>query len=127
MRIGAVAAAAGVTVQAVRFYERRGLIKLPRRLSSGYRDYPPEAVTTLETIKQLQAVGFTLRETAEFIRLLEGKPHDPAKNRALAEEKLCRLEAQIARLGEMRDGLRARLVACTCCNELPPVLSSQEN
>ena len=93
MRIGEVAAASGITVQAIRFYERRGLIKAPRRLASGYRDYPPEAVSTLETIKELQAVGFTLREAAEFIRLLQGKPHYPAKNRVLAEQKLRLLEA----------------------------------
>ena len=127
MRIGEVAAATGVTVQAVRFYERRGLLKPPKRLPSGYRDYAPEAVTDLETVKELQAVGFTLRESAEFLRLLEGEPHYPAKNRAVAEEKLRSLEAQIARLTSMRDGLRARLVACTCCNESPRASSTRKN
>lgn len=116
MKIGEVAAAAGVSVRTIRFYERRGLIKTPKRLASGYRDFQPEAVAALEIIKRLQEVGFTLRETGEFISLMQDKPHRPAKNRALAEEKLRRLESQITRLGAMRDELQARLASCACCN-----------
>lgn len=117
MRIGEIAAATGVSVQAIRFYERRGLLNPPQRLASGYRNYSPEAIKTIEDIKQLQQVGFTLRETAEFIGLLRGQPRHPSKNRALAEEKLRSFEAQILRLSTMRDELGDRLLTCTCCNE----------
>ena len=117
MRIGEVARASGITTQAIRFYERRGLIKPPKRLRSGYRDYSPEAVATIEAIKDLQAVGFTLREAAEFVSLLNGKIHHPTKNRAIAEGKLRSLDAQITRLKKMRAELKARLVSCTCCND----------
>ena len=62
MKVGQLAGAAGVSVQTIRFYERRGLLPVPPRLSSGYRDYPAEAVRTVLLIRQMQGLGFTLRE-----------------------------------------------------------------
>ncbi len=70
MRIGEVAAEAGVNVQTIRFYERRGLLKEPRRLSSGYRDYPAEVVKVVRFIKWTQNQGFTLQEIERLLRWL---------------------------------------------------------
>lgn len=120
MRVGQLADGAGVSIQTIRFYERRGLLQPPPRLQSGYRDYPAEALRTVLLIKQMQEVGFTLRELGHFIRLLETQPHDPAERRACVEAKLRSIDEQIERLGAMRDDLSARLLTCECCNA-PPV------
>lgn len=116
MRIGQLALAAGVSVQAVRFYERRGLLPPPQRLPSGYRQYPAEIVQTVILIKQMQGLGFTLRELTHFIRLLESQPHNPAERRKCVEAKLQNIEGQIRRLQAMHEELSARLLTCECCN-----------
>jgi MerR family transcriptional regulator, copper efflux regulator len=63
----------GVSVQAIRFYERQGLLPAPRRLQSGYRDYPADAVRAAPCTKRMHEVGFTLRELERFLRLLEAE------------------------------------------------------
>jgi DNA-binding transcriptional MerR regulator len=120
MKVGELAEATGVSVQAIRFYERRGLLPVPRRLQSGYRDYPAETVRAVLRIKRMQEVGFTLRELSRFLRLLETEPHDHAERRAYAEAKLSDIDAQIERLRAMREELSRRLLTCECCNA-PPV------
>ncbi len=62
MRIGQLAARSAVSVQTIRYYERRGLLNKPRRLSSGYRDYSPEGASIVAFIKRSQESGFTLKE-----------------------------------------------------------------
>ena len=116
MRVGQLANAAGISVQAIRFYERRGLLPAPPRLSSGYREYPDEAVSRVLLIKRMQGFGFTLRELEHFIRLIESQPHNPADRRAYVEAKLCGIDEQIRRLEAMRDELNASLLTCECCN-----------
>lgn len=118
MKVGQIAKSAGVSVQTVRFYERRGLIPAPQRLQSGYRMYAPGTVDTILLIKQMRELGFTLRELVQFIRLLDTKPHDPAERRACVEAKLKNIDEQIERLRSMRDELGARLQTCECCNAL---------
>ena len=119
MRIGQVAKASGVSVQTVRFYERRGLLPVPRRLQSGYREYADNTVRAVLLIKQMQEVGFTLRELEHFVHLLEIEPHNPAERRACVEAKLKSIDEQIERLCSMRDELRSRLRTCQCCNTPP--------
>ena len=116
MKVGQLAAAAGVSVQTIRFYERQKLLPAARRLPSGYRDYPAEAVHIVQRIKRMQEVGFTLRELGHFIQLLETQPHNPAERRACVEAKLHSIDAQIERLQAMRDELSRRLLTCECCN-----------
>ncbi len=62
MKIGELSKEAGVKVGTIRFYERRKLLKPPVRTSSGYRSYVPQDVKVVKGIKQLQELGFTLRE-----------------------------------------------------------------
>ena len=123
MKVGQLAEAAGVSVQTIRFYERRGLLPVPPRLSSGYRDYPAEALRTVHLIKQMQGLGFTLRELEHFIRLLESQPHNPAERRECVEAKLRSIDEQIRRLQTVRDELSARLLTCECCNAPLQLLS----
>lgn len=119
MKVGQLAAAAGVSVQTMHYYERRKLLPTARRLPSGYRDYPAETVRTVQLIKRMQDLGFTLRELGRFIRLLETQPHNPAERRACVEAKLSSIDKQIERLHVMRDELSRRLLTCECCNALP--------
>lgn len=120
MKIGQIAEATGISAQAIRFYERRGLLPAPRRLQSGYRDYPAETVRAVLLIKRMQEVGFTLRELEHFLRLLETEPHNTPERRAYAEAKLRDIDAQIERLRVMREELGQRLLTCECCNTPPP-------
>jgi MerR family mercuric resistance operon transcriptional regulator len=119
MKVGQIAKAAGVSVQTIRFYERRGLLPASPRLQSGYRDYPAATVDTVLLIRRMQDLGFTLRELGHFIRLMETQPHNPAERRACAEAKLRGIDEQIERLRSMRDELSTRLLTCECCNTLP--------
>ena len=68
MRVGEVAERAGVNVETLRYYERRGLLPAPERTPSGHRRYDEETVRFLRAIKEAQAVGFTLAEIAEYLR-----------------------------------------------------------
>jgi DNA-binding transcriptional MerR regulator len=74
LRSGHVAQAAGVNLQTLRYYERRGLLAEPDRTLGGHRLYPAETVTTLRVIKAAQRLGFILDEVADLL----GR-HHPAR------------------------------------------------
>ena len=86
--IGRAAKEAGVSVQAVPYYERLGLLPTAHRTPTGYRIYGPEAVDRLRFIKQAQALGFSLDEIREILRLrYEGRsPCECVRN--LLQEKI---------------------------------------
>jgi len=69
MRIGEVAAAAGLPTQTIRFYERKGLLPQPRRGPNGYRVYDSSTLTRLRFIRSGQGAGLTLLEIATILRL----------------------------------------------------------
>ncbi|MGR6967481.1 MerR family transcriptional regulator [Geodermatophilus sp. URMC 61] len=114
LRSGQVAAAAGVNVETLRYYERRGLLADPDRSPGGHRLYPEETVTVLRVIKAAQRLGFTLDEVAD---LLEVGRHRHRRRRAdaglqaRAQAKLAEVEERIADLVTIRDDLRAALDA----------------
>ncbi|TCO28279.1 DNA-binding transcriptional MerR regulator [Kribbella steppae] len=113
LRSGQVAAAAGVNLQTLRYYERRGLIEEPDRSLGGHRLYPEEAVTTLRVIKAAQRLGFTLTEVSN---LLDAARHrhgvgEGAGMQARAREKLADVEAKIADLTVIAESLRAGIAA----------------
>ncbi|MEI8408660.1 MULTISPECIES: MerR family transcriptional regulator [unclassified Kribbella] len=113
LRSGQVAAAAGVNLQTLRYYERRGLIAEPHRSLGGHRLYPEDAVTTLRVIKAAQRLGFTLTEVSE---LLDAARHrhrigEGAGLQAAAREKLADVEAKIADLTVIAESLRAGIAA----------------
>jgi Hg(II)-responsive transcriptional regulator len=110
--IGEVAARAGVNVQTLRFYERRGLLAEPQRAHSGYRAYSPEAVTRIRFIKRAQNVGFTLAEVQALLRLRED-PRIPCREvRATAEAKIAEIEEKMRRLRAMSAALRTLVDSC---------------
>ena len=113
MRVGEVAERAGVNVETLRYYERRGLLPEPERLPSGHRRYDEETVHFLRAIKEAQSVGFTLAEIGEYLRAARrtGSPSETLRIRMAA--KIDEIDGRIAGLKRMRDEL-ARVVGCAC-------------
>src|SRR5213595_1459635 len=105
MWISEAAEQAGVNVQTVRYYERRGLLPRPPRRTSGYREFPDDAVRIVRFIKRAQDLGFSLDEVEELIRLRNDKRRDRAKVRALADKRVRQVERKIAELRAMKKAL----------------------
>jgi MerR family mercuric resistance operon transcriptional regulator len=112
MRIGQVADATGVTVEALRFYERRSLLPAPARTSSGYRDYPPEAVAVVRFIRHAQQLGFSLDDIDGMLHLAAGGPDNCDTVRALAEAKIDQIRQKIASLSAMQAALGQLVATC---------------
>jgi MerR family mercuric resistance operon transcriptional regulator len=107
MTIGRLALAAGINVETIRYYQRRGLIDEPRKPLGGHRRYPAEMVKTLAFIRRAQQLGFSLEEVKTLLALARGS--NARATRELAEKKLEVLETRVAHLNKMRRQL-ARLI-----------------
>lgn len=107
-----MAAHAEVNAQTLRYYERRGLLPVPERTSSGYRTYTPEAVRAVRFIKRAQRLGFTLEDVEELLHLADGGPDSCAAVRAMAGVRIADLERRVAELTGMRDALARLLETC---------------
>ena len=111
MRISELAEQAGVTVKAVRYYERLGLVS-PARLGNGYREYGDDHVRVVSEIRELAATGIPPGKAKPFIECLgSGHAHSdecPASRDAY-REGLAELDAAIAQLEGRRDLLARRL------------------
>jgi Hg(II)-responsive transcriptional regulator len=112
MRTGQVAAAAGVNLQTLRYYERRGLLAEPERGTSGYRAYPSEVVGVVRFIKQAQELGFSLSEVEALLALASGGPESCDAARELAIQKMEDLDRRIASLRGMRTSLQTLVATC---------------
>ncbi|MEM7049548.1 MAG: MerR family DNA-binding protein [Acidobacteriota bacterium] len=128
LTIGQLAERAGVGIETIRFYERRGLVPEPPRRRSGYRQYPEEAVDRLRFVRRAKGLGFSLDEIGE---LLELRSHPRANRRrvhAKVEAKLADVERRIADLERLRATLRG--LASDCANgktsEPCPILEALE-
>lgn len=105
LTIGKLAAEAGVGVETIRFYQRKGLLAVPPR-AGGIRRYDARDVERLRFIKRAQAAGFSLAEVGELLALDAGE--DRARARELAAARIAALDAKIAELKDARASL-ARL------------------
>jgi MerR family mercuric resistance operon transcriptional regulator len=122
LTIGKLAAAGGVGVETIRFYQRKGLLAQPAR-ESGIRRYGAEDLRRLRFIKQAQAAGFTLEEIKELLMLDTGE--DRSRARTLAARRIEALDAKIAELRAARDSLKRLARECGEGSEGPcPILSS---
>ena len=112
LTIGALARAADVNIDTVRFYERAGLMPAPARTASGYRVYTADDLDRLRFIRRSKALGFALDEIAELLRLARGSGGRGAI-KALAERRLADLERRIRELTVFRDTLARYARACS--------------
>ncbi|MGH7775573.1 MAG: MerR family transcriptional regulator [Candidatus Dormibacterales bacterium] len=112
MRTSQVAAQAGVNVQTLRYYERRGLLPEPERAISGYRSYDVQAVRTVRFVKCAQQLGFSLDEIDSLLDLAAGGPSNCDAAKTVAVEKLAQLDEKIASLVAMRDSLHQLVATC---------------
>jgi Hg(II)-responsive transcriptional regulator len=114
LRIGDVAAKAGVNVETLRYYERRGILRSPKRSPAGYREYPTDTVRLIRFIKRAQELGFTLDEIEEMIALRQTASKRRNRVRELAAAKLQSIDEKIARLHAIRDALSPLVDECAC-------------
>ncbi len=112
MWISKAAEQAGVNVQTLRYYERRGLLPRPPRRSSGYREFPEDSVRIVRFIKRAQELGFSLDEVEELLRLRRQPARNRARIRAVAEGKIAQIQQKIAELRRMEQALRSLVHAC---------------
>ena len=112
LTIGQVAARAGVNIQTVRYYERRGLLPDPERSKAGYRLYELDVVRRLRFIKRAQELGFTLEEIQELLNLRVQGPGSCASAERAALAKLELVARKQAELDRLRERLEALVDAC---------------
>jgi DNA-binding transcriptional MerR regulator len=118
LRIGDLAARAGVSADTLRYYERRGLLQPSGRRASGYREYPAEAAGIVHFIKHAQVLGFSLAEIDELLRL-RGSTARRGTGRAVhdvASAKIQDIDEKMRMLGTLRRALADLVVQCeqTC-------------
>ncbi len=112
MWISEAAEQAGVNVQTLRYYERRGLLPRPPRRSSGYREFPDDAVRVVRFIKRAQELGFTLDEVEELLRLRRNTGRNRARIRSIAERRIAQIEQKVTELERMKRALMTLVHAC---------------
>jgi DNA-binding transcriptional MerR regulator len=123
LSIGEVAARAGVGIDTVRYYERRGVLPPAERRSSGYRAFKPQTVERILFVKELQALGFTLDELVALLRLVDTNAASCESARGYAVATLDRIDAKIESLTATRHQLASILDACNAgtCLQLAEV------
>lgn len=125
LTIGQLAKETGTNIEAIRYYERRGLIAEPTRRESGYREFSPVYIDRIRFIKRAQALGFTLREVSELLALADGNP--ACKDiRKFAEEKVKDIETRIHDLQKIKEVLHELIKKCLSEGKLSscPIIES---
>ena len=110
LTIGVFAKAAGVNVETIRFYQRKGLLPEPDKPYGSIRRYGEADVTRVRFVKSAQRLGFSLDEIAELLRLDDGAHCDEASH--LAEHKLQDVRGKLADLTRMETTLSELVCAC---------------
>jgi MerR family mercuric resistance operon transcriptional regulator len=112
LQIGQVAQRTGLSVDAIRFYEKSGLLARPARTQGGYRLYEEREVADLEFIQKAQQLGFSLNEIRELFSI-QRHPHEVCAHvRDLIVQKLGIVRAKIAELQRMETELAGALRQC---------------
>lgn len=123
LRISDLAKQGRVGVETIRFYQRKGLLQSPSGGAAGGRHYGEEDVRRLRYIRRAQAAGFTLAQIGELIAL--DQTDDRPRARAMAQERIAALDAEIARLEEARQSLTKLARDCARGGAGPcPILSA---
>ena len=126
LTIGRLAKEAGVNLETVRYYERRGLLSRPPRSTSGYRLFPDEAAGRLRFIRRAQELGFSLAEIRELLSLRVSRTAKRTDVRRRAEAKIADIDAKIRTLDSMKRALRKLTSVCAGCGSIGecPILES---
>ena len=111
LTVGLLAKSAGVNVETIRFYQRKGLLTEPDKPLGGIRRYDPAVLARLRFIKAAQRLGFSLEEVADLLKLDDGSSCREAREQA--ERKLADVRGKIAELSRI-EGVLADLVE-RCC------------
>jgi MerR family transcriptional regulator, copper efflux regulator len=112
MQIGTVGKRLGLSVDAIRFYERNALLPPPPRTEGGFRQYSENDLETLSFIGRVQNLGFTLREVRELLQLRRGPLQPCAPVRRRLEEKLADVQQKVSDLQKLEHELRLALRSC---------------
>jgi DNA-binding transcriptional MerR regulator len=121
VKIGQVASEAGVSIDTVRYYERRGVLPAAARTAAGYRVYTGTAVARIRLTRRLQALGLTLDEIIGALHAQDAGHASCASERWRLREALARIESRIAALTRVQGEVREALAACEAgsCSLLP--------
>src|SRR5580658_3295200 len=112
LQIGQIAQKTGLSVDAIRFYEKAGLLPRPARTQGGYRLYQEQEVADLEFIQRAQQLGFSLNEIRELFSI-QRHPHEVCEHvRDLIAQKLAVVRGKIAELRAMETELAGALRQC---------------
>jgi MerR family mercuric resistance operon transcriptional regulator len=114
LTIGKLAKAAGVNIETIRYYQRRGLLDEPTKPMGGHRHYSADDVERLRFIKRAQALGFTLSEVGGLLTL---EACACKETQALAAHKLAMIEQKMAHLAAMRQVLGELVQQCDSGND----------
>lgn len=112
LTIGQVARGAGVGVETVRFYERKGLLDKPERKPSGYRQFDEEAVQRIRFIRRAKELGFTLKEIQELLSLRLDPAASCSDVKGRADAKIADIDERIESLRRMKKALVKLTKAC---------------
>lgn len=112
LRTGELATRAGVNIQTLRFYERRGLLEEPPRQESGYREYPASSVKLVRFIKRAQGLGFSLQEIKDLLALRNNGGARCSDVRVTAEDKIADIDSKLKQLDAMRRALALLVDSC---------------
>lgn len=117
LTIGKLASASGVSVETIRFYERKGILKQPRK-QGAFRHYPDEYIARVQFIKRSQELGFTLKESKELLDLRIKNQSKCSDVLSKTEEKILEIDQKIKDLKQMKKSLQG-LVNCCEDTSLP--------
>jgi DNA-binding transcriptional MerR regulator len=112
MRIGQISGQTGISIDAIRFYERNGLLAAPARSQGGFRLYSPNDLSSLLFIRSLQTLGFSLNEIREFLSLRTNGLRACSEVRKKLDRKLKEIHAKRVALVKLEDELKATLRRC---------------
>jgi len=112
MQIGQIATWTGIGIGAIRFYERNGLLTSPARSEGGFRLYSSDDLSTLQFIRSVQTLGFSLSEIREFLSLRTNGLRACSEVRNRLDHKLKDIRAKRAALVHLEDELKAALAKC---------------
>jgi Cu(I)-responsive transcriptional regulator len=129
MQIGSAAKASSVTAKMIRHYETIGLIPSADRMDSNYRSYSPEDVHRLQFVRRARALGFSMDQIRDLLKLWSDRNRCSSEVKAIAMAHVAEMETKITHMREMADALHRLADACEGDDrpECPIIRSLEEN